>query len=114
MLKTITAFAAVLAASALVLPTVSHAEAPTSKVVSYADLDLLSPGGQKVLFRRIGHAAEAVCEVGYTRELARELAATECRTVAVSAAQPAYEAAIDSYRRGTVTVGAASLIVTAR
>jgi UrcA family protein len=114
MLKTITAFAAVLAASALVLPTVSHAEAPTSKVVSFADLDLLSPSGQKILFRRIGNAADAVCEVGYTREFAREFAATQCRAVAVASAQPAYEAAIDSYRRGTVTVGAASLIVTAR
>jgi UrcA family protein len=114
MLKTFSAFAAVLAASALVLPTVSHAEAPTSMAVSYADLDLLSPSDQTVLLRRIGVAANVVCEVGYTRELERMLAAEKCRIGAVDATRPAYEAAIDSSRRGTVTVGAASLIVTAR
>lgn len=113
MLKTVTAFAAVLAASALVLPTVSHAEAPTAMAVSYADLDLRSATGQHTLLRRIGMAADTVCEVGYTRELERMLAAGQCRVGAIDGTRPAYEAAIDSFRRGTVTVGAAALIVTA-
>jgi UrcA family protein len=113
MLKTVTAFAAVLAASALVIPTVSYAEAPTSMTVSYADLDLLSAAGQHTLLRRIGTAADVVCEVGYTRELERMIAADQCRIGAIAGSRPAYEAAIGSFRHGTVTVGAASLIVTA-
>ena len=40
MLKAIPALGALLVASALVLPTVSHAASPNSAAVSYADLDL--------------------------------------------------------------------------
>jgi UrcA family protein len=113
MMKTISAVAAVAIAATLVVPTVSQAEAPTSTVVSYADLNLLSHAGQTNLLRRIGQAADAVCEVGYTREFERERAAGLCHTGAVASARPAYEAALGAARRGTVTVlGASSIVVT--
>ena len=116
MLKTVTAFAAVLAASVFVLPTVSQAAEVPSARVSYADLDLASDLGQQSLQRRIFHAAESVCEIGLTRtEVKFTLLAADCRDGAVSDAQPQFAAAVNAARRGTVTVGsAAALIVTAR
>jgi hypothetical protein len=41
------------------------------------------------------------------------IAADQCRIGAIAGSRPAYEAAVGSFRHGTVTVGAASLIVTA-
>jgi UrcA family protein len=55
----------VVAAIALALPTV-----PTvaeERTVSYADLNLASPEGQKALERRIANALEEVCEVPKVR-----------------------------------------------
>ena len=115
MLKTVAAFAAVLAASAFVVPTVSQAAEVPSARVSYADLNLASDLGQQSLHRRIFHAAESVCEIGLTRrEVKLALLATDCRNGAIAATQPQFEAAVNAARRGTVTVGAAAaLIVTA-
>ena len=64
MLKTVTAFAALLAATAFVVPTVSQAQEVRSARVSYLDLDLASDMGQQSLQRRIFHAAESVCGIG--------------------------------------------------
>jgi len=115
MLKAIPAVGALLVASALVLPTVSHAASPNSAAVSYADLNLGSADGQKSLQRRITSAAGAVCEYGQFQDIARMSIATACRNGAVAGAQPAYEEAVASARRGTVTVlGAATLTVTAQ
>lgn len=114
MLKTVAAFAAVVAATALVAPTVGQAQELASATVSYADLQLASPAGQTVLMRRINHAAEDVCEVGISREYGRVHAAELCRVGAVADARPAYFAAIESATHGTVTVlDSSALIVTA-
>jgi UrcA family protein len=115
MLKTVAAFAAVLAAGAFVAPTVSQAAEVPSARVSYVDLNLASDLGQQSLQRRIFRAAESVCEVGLTRrEVKFTLLATGCRDGAIADAQPQFEAAVNAARRGTVTVGAAAaLIVTA-
>jgi len=115
MLKTIPALAALVVATALVVPTVSHAAAPDAMTVSYADLDLGSATGQDRLQRRIGYAAETVCEVGRSIEVARVAASNGCRADAIANVRPAFEAAVNAARRGTVTVlDAAALIVTAR
>jgi UrcA family protein len=114
MLKTVSAFAAVLVASTLVVPTVSSAMDSDSVRVSYADLNLTADSGQQLLQHRIVRAAKVVCIYDQTRDigLARETEA--CRTDAIGRAQPAYEAAVNNARRGTVTVlDAAALIVTA-
>ena len=114
-MKTIPALAALVAATALVLPTVSRAEAPDSVRVSYADLDLGSLSGKNRLERRIGYAADTVCEVGRSQEVARVAKSKLCRTVAIADVQPAYLAAVNAARRGTVTVlDASALIITAR
>ncbi|HET9814006.1 MAG TPA: UrcA family protein [Sphingomicrobium sp.] len=114
-MKTIPALAAVAAAATLVVPTVSRADAPTSAVVPYADLNLLSPNGQTVLQRRIAQAADSVCEVGYSRDLARVHAADRCRVGAIAGAHEPFMAAIEASRRGTVTVlDAAALVITAQ
>jgi UrcA family protein len=116
MLKTIHAFAAIVSAAALIAPTASQAEAPQSVRVSYADLNLAALKGQQSLERRIAFAAKTVCDLGETsRELKLAHATKLCRTDAIDRVQPAYEAAINAARRGTVTVlDAAALIVTAR
>ena len=115
-MKTVTAVAAVLFTAALVVPTVSQAQDVESVAVSYADLDLSTENGQYRLGRRIEFAAKTVCDLGETKyQLKFALATAACRADTMASVQPAYLAAIDGARRGTVTVGgAAALIVTAR
>ena len=114
MLKAVPAFAALVAAAALVVPTVSHAAQSNSVRVSYADLNLASDTGQNTLQRRITYAARVVCEFEDSRQFAIATATNLCRSDAIEAVRPAYEAAIAAARRPSVTVGAAALIVTAR
>ena len=114
-MKPVPAIAAVLAATALVLPTVSKAAVPDSVRVVYADLNLGSADGQQRLQHRIGYAADTVCELGLSLEVARMSQSRSCRAGAIARAEPAYRAAINDARRGTVTVlDAAALIVTAQ
>jgi UrcA family protein len=115
MMKTVSALAAVVAASAFVLPTVSQAEESNSVLVSYADLNLGSDVGQQVLQRRITGAARTVCVIEDSRQLALRSATNACRSDAIAGAQPAYAAAVAAARSGTVTIGAgAALVVTGR
>jgi|SRR5215210_3155839 len=116
MLKTVTAAAAMLISAALVVPTVAQAQDAKSVTVSYADLDLATQDGEYRLGRRIAFAAETVCDLGevkYQLQLAQ--ATRVCRTDTLASVQPAFLAALDGARRGTVTVGgAAALVVSAR
>ena len=116
MLKTLPIIAAVLAAGALVTPTVSQAGQVRSTTVSYADLNLASKPGQDRLERRIAFAARTVCEIEDSKEIALAQATNACRSEAVASAQPAFEAAVAAARRGSVTVigGAAALTVSAQ
>lgn len=115
MLKTLTVVAAVAAASVLVLPTISRADAMNSVRVSYADLDLASGVGQHTLQRRIAGAAREVCVIEDRKDLEIAMATHECRSGAIAGAEPAYEAAVAAARHGTVTViGAATLLVAPR
>jgi UrcA family protein len=120
MWKTITAVAALVIASALVLPTVSLAEEFNSAdqinsvAVSYADLNLTSKPGQFSLQRRMKNAARDVCVYEDSRDIQFASQVNGCRNSAISRAQPAYEAAVAAARRGSVTViDAAALVVTA-
>jgi UrcA family protein len=109
------AVAALVAAGAIVVPTVSHAADITTARVSYADLDLASKVGQQSLSNRIEFAADHLCGVGKWKGLVLVDAANSCSNDAVSSAQPQYEAAVAAARRGSVTVlDGAALIVTAR
>lgn len=114
MLKTIPAFAAMLAATALVVPTVSQAAESNSVRVSYADLNLASEAGATILEKRIASAAEFVCEVEDSRELALAQETRICRSLAVSDAQPAFNAVLAAARNPSVTVLPATIAVTAR
>ena len=115
MLKTLPAFAALVVAGVLVTPTVSQAAESNSVLVSYADLNLASSVGQHTLQRRIAGAARTVCVIEDSKELALAFATSACRGAAIADAQPAYEAAVNSARRGSVTVlDGAALIITAR
>ena len=116
MLKLIPAAAALIAASALLLPTVSHARDVNSVRVSYADLDLGLRAGQSLLQHRIVNAARVVCVYGLedSREIAVASGTTSCRAGAIAAAWPAYEQAVAAARHGTVTVvGTAAITVEA-
>ncbi len=111
MLKPVLAVAAVIAASALVAPTVSQAETTNSVRISYADLDLASKVGQHRLQARMAYGAKVVCEIEDSRELALAAATHLCRNDALDSAKPAYEAAVAAARRGTVQVLGASAII---
>jgi UrcA family protein len=116
MLKPVSAIAAVMLASALVLPTVSHAEEARSATIAFGDLNLSDPEARATLTSRIAGAAGQVCETGASqRELELFQFTHSCRAGAIASAQPAYAAAIAAARRGTVTVlSGATLSVTAR
>lgn len=112
MLKTFSALAALAAASAIVVPTVSNAEQILSVRVPYSDLNLASRAGQDTLTSRISGAAKYVCE-GDLNTIDAISAVFACRSDAVASAQPAYRAAVaEATRHGTVTVlESASLVV---
>lgn len=116
MLKTIPALAAVGLASLLVLPTVGQAAETTTARVSYADLNLASTAGQSALTQRIAFAAAGLCDVGAAPlDLKLTSATRACRDDAIASAHPAFEAAINAARKGSVTVlDGAALIVTAQ
>jgi UrcA family protein len=112
MLKAIPVAAALAAAAALVVPTVSRASETNSVRVSYADLNLASSSGQHSLQRRIMFAARIVCELEDSRQLPLMAATNACRSGAIAGVQPAYETAGASARHGVVIVGeGAALIV---
>ena len=113
MLRPMFAVASVAFASALVVPTVSQAEASHSVRVSYAGLNLGSSEGQSTLQRRIVYAARIACEIEDSRELALASATRQCRNDAVAGAQPAYQAALNEARHPSVTVGGAVALIVA-
>lgn len=115
MLKALPAFAALTAATLLVIPTVSQAAEEPSVRVSYADLNLSTDLGQNRLQRRIFYAAGVVCGTADPRDLNFVRAVGECRTETVADAQPAFRAAIGRALHPSVRVlDTAALIVTAR
>ena len=116
MFKTIPALAALAAASALLVPTVSHAEDQTSVRVSYADLDLAKSIGQQRLQHRIAYAAERVCGWADDRDLNYTRAVGDCRHETIADARPTYEAAVARALHPSVTVleaAASAIVVTA-
>jgi UrcA family protein len=116
MLKTIPALAALGLASLLVLPTVGQAAETMTARVSYADLNLASDAGQGVLAHRIAFAATGLCDVGaIPLDLKLTSATKACRDDAIASAQPAFEAAVNAARKGSVTVlEGAALVITAQ
>jgi UrcA family protein len=114
MLKTLPVIAALLAAGALVVPTVSQAASGDSVRVSYADLNLTTEFDQARLQRRISFAAAFVCGAADHRDIPFTQAVGECRSATIADVQPAYQAAVANARVPSVTVlDSAALIVTA-
>jgi len=113
MLKTLPALAALAVASALVVPTVSQAAEQDSMRVSYADLNLASDGGQQNLEKRIAFAASVVCGPAEHRDVPQVQLVGECRAATYNDAQPAFQTAVASARRGEVEILGAALIITA-
>jgi len=87
MLKTLPALAALLAASALVAPTVGQAAETNSVRVSYADLNLTSDFGRNSLQNRIAFAAETVCGPADHRDVPFTQKVRECRTATIADVQ---------------------------
>jgi UrcA family protein len=63
----------------------ADAPAPQARTVRYADLNLNTPAGAAVLYKRIKNAAEQVCGDGNARQLAEAMAAKACLARAVQA-----------------------------
>jgi UrcA family protein len=100
------------AGSALAIPAPARAESNSVKV-SYADLNLASNLGREALQRRIAWAARTVCVIEDSKDLKLVMETRECRTGAVSRAQPAYEAALTRFMHPSVEVlESAALVVT--
>ena len=114
MLKTLSALGSRVAASALVVPTVSQADQTLSVRVPYSDLNLASSAGQGALTQRISNAAKYVCEGDLTNiDAVSQVYA--CRIDAVATAQPAYKAAVaEATRHGTVTVLESTSLIVAK
>jgi UrcA family protein len=114
MLKTRSALASLVAASAIVVPTVSQAEDTLSVRVPYSDLNLASFDGQGKLQQRISYAAKYVCE-GDLTNIDAVSAVFACRADAVASARPAYQAAVaEAPRHGTVTVLESAALIVAK
>ncbi len=120
MLKAFSALGAIAVASVLLVPTASlastlgDAEIVTASV-SYADLNLSHAQGVNSLAYRIKGTAQSICGAGFRYELVNGVGRRACVIDAVASAQPAFEAAVDAARRGSVTISSgASLIITAR
>jgi len=113
MLKILPALAALAVATTLVVPTVSHAEDFATATVSYADLNLASKIGQTKLRQRIGFAAVGLCQIADPRDIKFVKAVGECRSDAIASAEPAFLDAVRGAQHPSVTVGAATLIVSA-
>lgn len=114
MLKAIPAIAALLVASALIVPTVSQAAVSNSVRVSYADLNLASDAGASILERRIDFAARTVCEIEDSREMALAHAASLCRDQAIKDARPQFVIALAAARHPSAIMLPAAITVTAR
>jgi UrcA family protein len=79
--------------------------APTARV-SVADLNLASPADRRVLDRRIGSAANAVCPpLIQTGRLNRSVTGLRCRADTLARAQPQRTAAVTRAGASTVTAG---------
>lgn len=114
MLKTLPTLAALLAASAIVAPTVSQAAETDWVRVSFADLNLASNLDQARLQGRIAYAAQVLCGPADHRDVPFAQKVQQCRKDTIADAQPAYQAAVNSVRHGTVEVlSGAALIITA-
>jgi UrcA family protein len=122
MYKAISAVAAVIVASALLIPTASIAapeaassdDGVVSTTVFYADLNLARPRDVRTLEGRIGYAARGVCGTPFAFEILENPERHQCIIAAAASAQPALEALVAAAHRGVVTVGyGAALIVTA-
>ena len=114
MSKILPTLAALLAASAIVVPTVSQAAETDWVRVSFADLNLASNLDQARLQGRIAYAAQVVCGPADQRDIPFAQQVQQCRRDTIADAQPAYQAAVNSFRHGTVEVlSGASLIITA-
>ena len=114
MLKTLPTLAALLAASAIVAPSVSQAAETDWVRVSFADLNLASDLDQARLQGRIAHAAQVLCGPADQRDIPFAQKVQECRKDTIADAQPAYQAAVNSFRHGTVEVlSGAALMITA-
>lgn len=114
MMKAFPVLAALLTASALVVPTVSQAAQSNSIRVSYADLNLASEPGAAILEKRIELAARAVCEIEDSRDLDLAMATGVCREGAIASARPAFHAALSAARNPSVTVLDATVAVIAQ
>ena len=114
MLKTLSALGSLVAASALVVPTVSQAEQTLSVRVPDSDLNHASSAGPGALTQRISNAAKYVCEGDLTNiDAVSQVYA--CRIDAVATAQPAYKAAVaEATRHGTVTVLESTSLIVAK
>jgi len=74
------------------LGTAARAEDAPQVHVSYADLNLATDAGAKVLFQRIHAAAERVCEVPNMRDLSSLSRAQACTDHAIAVAVEAVKA----------------------
>ena len=86
-----TGFSAAMCALALSTAPAMAREAPTSRVVSHADLDLTTQQGQKEFDSRVDAAAREVCgiDTGMTSTMNAEFMARVCHSRAKKGAQQA-------------------------
>ena len=104
---------ALVVSAILILPTTARAQETVSARVSYADLNLASSSGQRVLQHRIAFAAISVCDPSEQFNIEMMNAVLHCRIATIADAQPAFRAAVAQSLHPSVTVlDAAAAVVT--
>lgn len=98
------------AATASAEPLVVTGQAPLTKIVSYADLDLSTATGRKVLGERVYRAATRLCDADVMRPLRVKQYHDQCRRQALSAAQPQIRDAIQWQHRRPDALAALTLV----
>jgi UrcA family protein len=71
-----------------------------STVVRFTDLNLATPAGEQVLYRRVSQAAKLVCGEADLRDLQRMSEMTACRATAMASAAPQMQLAIANAHNG--------------
>ena len=112
MLKSLPVLAVLAFLATTLMPAVGEAQETASARVSYADLNLASSSGQRILQSRIVFAATSLCDPADEFNLELRHAVLNCRTSTIADAQPAFQAAVSQALHPSVTVlDAAAMVV---
>jgi UrcA family protein len=109
-MKTLLIIAAALSSSAAAAQPVVDADSPAIERVGFADLDLSSDAGVRMLQTRVDAAAQRLCDEDGVQPLAQKLAQKKCFNTAHANGFKQIERIAYSRRAGTVIAAATAAV----